>query len=143
MNYCRNCIRKERNAPPSKCPECGKTTLRCELVGASVVSSCTNCGFGFAGGSFFPQCVIDHERRYTVSVSAAGKPQYLFAAKAFGMNAVELKRNLDNGRALTRDNLSPGEAAELIRRLRDAGLPYRVTPDLTEEYPEILCCTWR
>lgn len=146
MNYCKDCIRKDKKSPPTECPECGAITLYAELDGACMCLSCINCGFEIIGASFFPQCHLDDElddSTYTVSISAAEKSQYLRVAKAFGLNAVQLKKYLDSGKSVIRSNLSLDEAVDLMQRLHEAGVPYLVNPNPLDKYPEILDCPLR
>ena len=146
MNYCLNCIRKEKKSPPSQCPECGTITLYAELIGASMCLNCTNCGFEIIGSSFFPQCYLDNElddNKYTISIHTAEKAQYLRIAKAFGINTVQLKKNLDSGKGVHKCDLPLEPIVDIMLMLRDAGVEYLVTPDPREKYPEILDCKLR
>ena len=146
MNYCQNCIRKEKKSPPTECPDCGALTLYAELDGACMCLTCIDCGFEIIGASFFPQCHLDDElddNVYTISISSAEKSQYLRVAKAFGLNAVQLKRHLDAEKSVIKSCLSLDEVVDIMQRLRNANVPYLVSPDPLDKYPEILDCTLR
>ncbi len=146
MNYCKDCIRKMKKTPPSKCPEYGFKALYTELDGAFMLNYCTKCGFKIIGMSFFPQCELDSnldDSIYTVSITVAEKSQYLKIAKAFGINVVQLKKTLDSGKTITKSNLSLYEAEDIIYKLDSLGVSYQVSPDLLKKYSELLFCDLR
>ena len=142
MNHCQDCIQKQNNSLPSECPECGAETLYGELDGRCICLKCLNCGYEIVGASIFPQCSLD-DRKYTVSISAAEKSQYLRIAKVFGLNTVQLREYLNKGNSVTRSDLSLDEAARMIQQLQEVGLPFQVEPNPLDEFSELLSCTYR
>lgn len=146
MNYCQDCIRKNKKSPPAECPECAALTLYAELIGASMCLTCTNCGFEIIGSSFFPQCHLDYELDdsiYVLSVSTAEKSQYLRIAKAFGINVVQLKNLLNEGKSVSKSELSLDDVVDIIQQLQNADVSYLVSPNPLEKYPEIIDCLLR
>jgi hypothetical protein len=144
VDLCRDCVRKNLEIPKKGiCRMCGENTLTEELQGASIYLHCGNCGYEVVAASFFPPC-HDDEELYTITVLSndikkENKPRI---AKCFGLGVMELSKELSEKNHLeTKVKLDIAERILVV--LKDMSIPFSVTPQIIEKYPDLSGCKFR
>ncbi len=144
VDLCSDCVRKNYATPKKGiCHMCGENTLTEELQGASIYLYCSNCGYEVVGASFFPPCYGDEEL-YTITVLSDDikKENKLRIAKCFGLGVMELSKELsDKNHLETKVKLDI--AGKILTELKDMSIPFSVTPQIVEKYPELQGCKYR
>lgn len=136
-DQCKDCIRKGKPTI-EKCFECGEETMTSYLDGLCMVYHCSSCGLEVVGASFFPPCMLDNDK-YTITVKLATKKTYVKLARLFSTNVVALKDALDTGKAVSK-TVRLFEAEKIIRELKKLDIKFEVTPDLLNNYSELITC---
>lgn len=144
VDLCGDCVRKNLEIPKKGiCRMCGKNTLTEELQGASIYLHCSNCGYEVVEASFFPPC-HDDEELYTITVLSDDikKENKLRIAKCFGLSVIELGKELSEKNHLeTKVKLDIAE--RIFMELKDMSIPFSVTPQIIEKYPDLSGCKYR
>lgn len=110
------------------CPECnGK--LKSEVVGSSIVTSCSECGWSVARSHM--DSMREDDTVYSLYLESGNpdnKAVLSCLSKIMGCNFLQVRKALDRGRAL----IFAGEAAK-VREKRDLllneGISFSIEPD--------------
>ena len=144
VNLCDGCVRKRYEKPVlCTCHMCGKNTMTEELKGASMLISCSNCGYEVVVASFFPPC-YDNEDCYTITIQAEDivKENKLRISKCFEIGVMELSKVLSENKKIE-TTVKLDKTVKILAELKEMNVPFTTTPRISERYPELPGCKFR
>lgn len=120
------------------CPECGKHTLHAQLVGYCSQAECSECGYGYAGGTFLSPCYEDEEK-YDVTINKPDdKKIFVKLARILKISAIELHEIANDD--IIRIAFSPYEWRSKLDEMQQLGVEYKLGEDFKKKYPRIITC---
>lgn len=136
---CNHCIRFQ-DFPEEVCMECKQKSVTFHLKGASLIGSCSCCGFTFVGGSFFAACESDNDEYHILlRDSNVEKRTLVKLAKILNYNVLEFMREVNEEKVLCLGyNLK--QVVKVLSFLEDNAIAYEIDPPFP--YSKIRYCTY-